>query len=90
MPSAGYAIEHTTTTVDILGEIKANFVDCRSILLQVVRSRASFRSIITGNRSKLGDGSKDLDDTLSCIIAKLSDLSGEKDIPMDSLDKGEC
>lgn len=82
MPSASYPIDHNTTAVAILERIKADFLDCRSILLKVIQSRAPYRSTITGNRSNLGDGSKQLDDTLSNTIANLSDLIGERGIPM--------
>ncbi|KAH0493465.1 hypothetical protein TgHK011_000133 [Trichoderma gracile] len=93
MSSDGYPLEQAISkparpvdSAELLRKIKADFVDCRSALVDIVRSRASFRSVITGNRSKLSDGSKDLDVTMSSIIRKLGDLIDEN-IPIDSPDK---
>ncbi|UKZ83914.1 hypothetical protein TrVFT333_011729 [Trichoderma virens FT-333] len=71
--------------VDILAQIKADFNESKSILFEISRARSSFFSTFTGNRSKLGDGAKELEKTLSDIIAKLNDLAARTDIGLNSL-----
>lgn len=74
--------------LDILAQIKADFNESRSILLETSRARVSFLSALIGNRSKLGEGAKELEKTLSDIIAKLNGLTARTDIPLDILGVG--
>ncbi|KAL7931269.1 hypothetical protein V8C35DRAFT_309959 [Trichoderma chlorosporum] len=69
--------------VDILMQIKADFIESRSILQETSRARGSFLSRFTGNRSKPGDGAKELEKTFSEIISKLNDLSARTDITLE-------
>ncbi|KAL7942767.1 hypothetical protein V8C42DRAFT_330323 [Trichoderma barbatum] len=71
--------------LDILAQIKADFYESKSILLETSRARGSFFSAFAGNRSKPGDGAKNLEKTLSDVITQLNDLTARTDIPLDRL-----
>ncbi|KAL6693810.1 hypothetical protein J3F84DRAFT_379981 [Trichoderma pleuroticola] len=70
--------------LDILVQIKADFNESKSILQETSRSKGSFFSPLTANR-KPGDGAKNLEKTISDIIAKLNDLTARTDISLDRL-----
>ncbi|KAM6479385.1 hypothetical protein HDV62DRAFT_368506 [Trichoderma sp. SZMC 28011] len=71
--------------LDILAQIKVDFHESKSILQETSRSRGSFFSAFTASRSKSGDGAKNLEKTISDIIAKLNGLTARTDIPLDRL-----
>ncbi|KAK4082346.1 uncharacterized protein Triagg1_2158 [Trichoderma aggressivum f. europaeum] len=73
--------------LDILAQIKVDFNESKSILQETTRSKGSFFSAFTATR-KPSDGAKNLEKTISDIIAKLNDLTARTDIPLDRLPNG--